>query len=550
MTSNVKDLIPPAPPGVRWRAGASLAPRVLLRRVLPGPWRGRAVLAEAVLALLVGALVGAVVTGSGGPWRGAGAGAFAAVLVLLRRGLPVPVLLLAAAGAGADGGFLPVLVVAAWTAGRLVERPAVLAAAFGTALAVTVGLSQWLDSDGISPLANAVVSVVGFMLLAVLPALVGRYRAQRRALLDALRERNGQLLREREMIARQARLRERHRIAQDMHDSLGHRLALISVHTGALEVDRSLTDHQREAVGVLREAAAGAMRELREVVFLLREDTATEAGGVEAVERLAAASRAAGADVTVRHGGSPRPIAAAAGHAAYRIVQEGLTNAHKHAPAAPIAVALRYEPDALLVEVVNGPPPQSSPGAIGGGQGLTGLRERARLLGGMVHAAATPDGGFRLAGVLPYDGVGPATGLEQAADLDLLPPVPPDPASRRSPAVGCALGAGLVLLTTLGGLAWGGFGIVRSVHDATLERGTFDAMLIGTPEDEIRTRLPRGSDLMTSDYRSLGPPVPPGAACDWFISGEGTGVMETETVLRLCFRDGRLVEKQHYSARG
>ncbi len=96
----------------------------------------------------------------------------------------------------------------------------------------------------------------------------------------------------------------------------------------------------------------------------------------------------------------------------YRIVQEGLTNAHKHAPGAPITVELRHEPDSLVVEVANGPVPAGAPAAppaISGGQGLAGLRERARLVGGMVHSGPAPDGGFRVAGVLPYgDGSAPA----------------------------------------------------------------------------------------------------------------------------------------------
>ncbi|KOG87662.1 histidine kinase, partial [Streptomyces varsoviensis] len=99
----------------------------------------------------------------------------------------------------------------------------------------------------------------------------------------------------------------------------------------------------------------------------------------------------------------PRPLSPAADHAAYRVAQEGLTNAHKHAPGAPIELALHYDADSLVVEVVNGPPPAGAGrAAVSGGQGLTGLGERTRLIGGMVHAGPTAEGGFRLAGVLPY----------------------------------------------------------------------------------------------------------------------------------------------------
>ncbi|WP_405014519.1 sensor histidine kinase [Kitasatospora sp. NBC_01539] len=550
MTSKTTAVRPGRPlPGARGGAvpaRAGSAPRALLRRVLPGPWDGRRIAAEAATVLLLGGLAALVELADTSAASAAAVGLAAAVLLLLRRGLPAAVLVLVGVGVGVLGGFAPVLVVAGWSAGFRIARPPLLGAVFGTSLAAVLTTSLWSNTDELPVRANLFISVIGFLLLAVLPAVIGRYRAQRVALLAALRERNAQLVRERAMIAHQARLRERHRIAQDMHDSLGHQLALIAVHTGALEVDRSLTDHQREAVSVLRRAASGAMRELREVVGLLRDDTLSQAGGVEAVEQLAETSRAAGADVSLHRSGDPRPLAAAAGHAAYRTVQEGLTNVHKHAPGAPVSVSLRYEPDALVVEVHNGPPPAPAEGAIGGGQGLTGLRERARLLGGMVHAGPTPEGGYRLAGVFPYDAAG-IPGPDDEPETAL--PVPPDPATRRSPALGCALGAGLVLLAALGIVVWGAFLFFEVLGNATLPRDTYDALRVGQSEREVRSRLPAGSELMTGEYRTQGPPVPTGASCDWFISGEETGTLEHETVLRLCFADGRLAEKQHYPAR-
>ncbi|WP_431677012.1 sensor histidine kinase [Kitasatospora sp. KL5] len=540
-------LLPTAP------TRADLRPRALLRRVLPGPWGTLRVVNEGVAAVVVGGLGGLIQLADSGPAGALAAGLAGAVLCLLRRGLPGTVLVVTGAAIGGYGGFLPLLVAAGWSAGYRITRPLLLTVAFCTAFTGVLITALGLNTDGLPVRANLVVSTVGFLLLAVLPAVVGRYRAQRRALLSALQERNAQLVRERVMIAHQARLRERHRIAQDMHDSLGHQLALISVHTGALEVDRTLTAPQREAVGVLRQAAAGAMRELREVVGLLRDDTLPEAGGVEAVERLAEASRAAGAKVALERSGEPRALPAAAGHAAYRIVQEGLTNAHKHAPGAPISVALRYEPDALVVEVHNGPAPEAADGAVRGGQGLTGLRERARLLGGMVHASPTPEGGFRLAGVLPYDGTGRGEGAAAGGpsdELDLgFPVVPPEPLPRRSPALGCAIGAGLVLLASLGALVWAALTFFQMLGNATLSRETFDGLRVGTSEQEVRSILPPGSRMMTGEYRDQGPPVPADASCAWFMSDEDSASIETETVLRLCFRDGRLVDKQHYPAR-
>lgn len=548
-------LAPAATAAVAASAAASAAPpgvrglRAVAGRVLPGPWTARRATAEAATVTLLGVLGALAELEGGSVLRAVGMGLAVAAVLLLRRGLPALVLVLAGAGMGGFAGFLPALVVAGWSAGFRIARPAALTAAFGTALAALLTTSLWWNTDDLPVRANLFIGVIGFLLTAVLPAVVGRYRAQRVALLDALRERNAQLLRERDMIAHQARLRERHRIAQDMHDSLGHRLALIAVHAGGLEVDRGLTERQREAVGVLRLAAAGAMRELREVVSLLQDDTLSEAGGVDAVGRLVESARVAGADVTLHHGGEPRPLPAAAGHAAYRTVQEGLTNALKHAPGAPIAVGLRHEPDALVVEVHNEPPAVPAGTAIGGGQGLTGLRERARLLGGMVYASRTPDGGFRLAGVFPYDGAGPAGG-DPAEYPDTVLPEPPDPAERRRPLLGCAVGAVAVLLAALGVLGWGALQFFEAVGNATLPRATYDGLTTGQDEQEVRARLPVGSELLAGDHRGQEPPVPAGASCEWFVSGEAPEPTGQGAILRLCFSGGRLVEKQRYAAGG
>ncbi|MFB7663188.1 sensor histidine kinase [Kitasatospora sp. NPDC056138] len=532
------------------------------RRALPGPWGRREYLREVGPALLLAVLGGlTALTDPIGPLGAAAVALACAVLYLLRRGLPMVVLLLTAGAVGAFGGFLPVLAVAGWSAGYRITRAWTLVAACAGVLALSTATSFWHNVDELPIKGLVGVNLAMFLLVVVLPAVFGRYRAQRRTLLSTLQERNDQLLRERAMIAHQARQRERQRIAQDMHDSLGHQLALISVHTGALEVDRSLTDRQREAVTVLRQAAVTAMRELRETVGLLRDENAIGAsgargvadaagdtgvaGGVEAIERLTDASRAAGTAVRLTRSGEIRPLAAATGHAAYRIVQEALTNAHKHAPTAPIDVALRYEPDALLVEVVNGASPAPAPEpVVSGGQGLTGLRERARLLGGMVHSGPTPGGGFRLAGVLPYEG----TGRPPTDDPDLPEAPPPRPRARRSPALGCAVVAGLVSIAFLALLGFGGYMLVKSSDNATLDRDVYDSIEVGQPEHVVKARLPSGSDFITGGYRRKGPDVPAGASCLWFTADGAASDPDGEYVNRLCFRDGVLIEKVHYRA--
>ncbi|MEU6237819.1 histidine kinase [Kitasatospora sp. NPDC047058] len=556
-----------------------------VRAAFPGPWRPGLVVRELGGALLLGVLATllAIAEHSG---LCLVSGPAVALLFLLRRGLPGTVLVLTATLTGWAAAPLPLLVCAGWSAGARVKRVAVLAGSFtgGFLLMTATGV---VKDIGTAPLKLMIgLSLGGYLLVAVLPALWGRYRAQRRALLDALRDRNDQLLRERVMVAHQARLRERHRIAQDMHDSLGHQLALISVHSGALEVDRTLTDRQREAVGVLRLAAVSAMRELREVVGVLHDEStalpsvpgagagapgAGHRGGVEGVGKLVESSRAAGTTVSFAEDGERRPLAANVGHAAYRIVQEALTNAHKHAPGAPIAVALRYEPDALVVEVANpraaepvGVPAGGGTAVVSGGQGLTGLRERARLVGGMVHAGPTPEAGFRLAAVLPYEGAGSAADgpAAMAGDLagaagaeewllDGLPGPDGEPGARRrrSPAIGCAIGGGVVLLTVLGLLAWGVVSFVQVSKEATVPRSLYDSIEVGTAQAEVERRLPPGNGFFTQDYEGTGPARPDGSTCRYFLSGDTNDHWGEDNVDRFCFKDGVLVEKLHFVAK-
>ena len=546
-----------------------------VRRLFPGPWGLWPAVRESLGALAVGGFATLfALVGHQGLLRTAGYAAAVVLLYALRRGLPVPVLLVTAAGAGAVDSFTPLIVFAAWSAGYRVARVLPMAGLMTGAFVLMMTASVWHGDETVPVKGVMGVTLAGFLLFAVLPALAGRYRAQRRTLLTALQERNEQLVREQAMIAHQARLRERHRIAQDMHDSLGHRLALISVHSGALEVDRSLTGPQRTAVGVLREASVAAMRELREVVGLLQEDSLPAAaptagrpgaGGLDGIEALAEGSRRAGAVVALSRSGDGRPLPAAAGQAAYRIVQEALTNAHKHAPGAPITVALRYEPDALVVEVANGPAPErpGAPAPVSGGQGLTGLRERARLVGGMVHAGPGTDGGWRLAAVLPYQydpRHGPQDDPRHGPQQDHAPAALAGRAPvrgagvlarRRSPAFGCAVGAVAVVLVVLGLVVWGVVGFVQELDHSTVGKQAYEAIAVGSPEADVRAKLPAGSRFLTDGYRGTGPTPPEGASCVWFVSDNpgGEDGFDTEYVARFCFKDGTLVDKQHYRAK-
>ncbi|MFE0423444.1 histidine kinase [Streptomyces sp. NPDC058953] len=513
------------------------------------------------------------------------------VLALLRRRYPAAVFLVTA---GASGGF-PAMALAltpmAWSAGRRIEQSGRALATFTGAYVLVNAVELVNKGPGAFSAGMVFFGALFYLGLFVMPGLAGRYLAQRQTLLDTLRERNAQLLWESRMVAGQARLLERQRIAQDMHDSLGHQLALIAVHTGALEVDRELTDRQREAVGVLRQASVGAMHELREVVGILRDgesagpESMDEAGraarGTAGVASLVAAARGAGKEVALRHSGERRPLAAAADHAAYRIVQEALTNAYKHAPGASIAVELRYEPDSLVVEIVNGPVRPDGPvgEVVSGGQGLTGLRERARLVGGIVHAGAVEDGGFRVAGVLPYGTGEKASFVAPGDDFPRQPgfgppgdgvpamnwsntsgqePVMSDayrPAGgRRGTLGGIGLGCGisvLVLVLLGAAIVVGGYFLFRSAEKNLMSEKEYNAIGIGTAEEDVRKKMPSGDSFWSTgiDGAEGHPKEPEGAECLVAISEEVGSALDREPVFRFCFRDGKLIEKKSYEVK-
>lgn len=200
-----------------------------------------------------------------GPWaetKASGwtlAAYFAVYVVLfpLRHALPATAMIGGAAIPFVGPGLMVVL---SYTAGRRLESWVKAVVSTTITFVVVVVLWDWdvwpLD---IEPVYGMLILVTIFGVGVALPFLVGRYLAQREALVQAMQDREERMRGEHRMLSRQVRLRERSRIAQDMHDSLGHRLSLISVHAGALALDPSLGDKQREAIGVLRSAALTGM---------------------------------------------------------------------------------------------------------------------------------------------------------------------------------------------------------------------------------------------------------------------------------------------------
>lgn len=236
-------------------------------------------------------------------------------------------------------------------------------------------------------------ALMGLALFVVLPWLAGRFRRQQADLVSAGRERIAQLEREQELIADQAGLRERARIAADMHDSLGHELALIAIRAGALELAADMTHPNQQAAAALRASAVTATDLLRGTVGTLRA-TAT-------VEALVEHARAAGLTVSLHREGTHTALPPATSRAVHRVVQESLTNAARHAPGAEVTVRLLRSSDKVTVTVRNnGPRAAPAPSRTEGGSGLAGLRERVRVLGGTLRARPE-EGGFVVTAQIP-----------------------------------------------------------------------------------------------------------------------------------------------------
>lgn len=228
------------------------------------------------------------------------------------------------------------------------------------------------------------------------------------ALVNSLRERAERAEAEQALRVAEARHAERERIAREMHDVLAHRLSLLATYAGALEYRPDSSPRQlATAAGVVRDGIHRALGELRDVVGVLRHgdgadpdvDRAPQAGLAD-LDDLVAETRAAGNPVDVESYLDPEatpPLSL--DRTAYRVAQEGLTNARKHAPGAPISMRIAGRPgDTLTLELVNQvcSEPASAVAALGAGTGLVGLAERAAMVDGRFSHDVTPDGRFRL----------------------------------------------------------------------------------------------------------------------------------------------------------
>ena len=320
------------------------------------------------------------------------------VALVARRRHPVPVLWVTVAATLAPSGtglthisFIIAFFVAA-TAGK--RYPAWLALAFS--FVWTIWLAPLAYGDRIPSLNDALL-LAGWLLVVAIAAEATRIRAERAAATRANRQ----------IEQRRQQSEERLRIARDLHDVIGHNISLINVQASmGLDLMDNQPEQARAALSAIKSASKEALEELRTMLTTLRHDDdaapRSPAPGLDRLPELIELTRAAGLSVEVKVVGEAPPLPAATDLAAYRIIQESLTNVACHAGQARVTVRVTYDDADVQVEIDDdGTVPSGGTAAIGTGSGIAGMRERATALGGDLSAGFRSGGGFRVSARLP-----------------------------------------------------------------------------------------------------------------------------------------------------
>ncbi|WP_329789934.1 histidine kinase [Lentzea sp. DG1S-22] len=414
-----------------------------------------------------------------------------------------------------------------FAASRRVPRLGRLWALLGATVVLQTAFSLFQVYDD-APLWQTVLGAfLGSAFFVVFPAVSGMLLGRRRPMVRLLRERNEYLERARALTAASARSEERAHIAGEMHDMLGHRLSLISIHAGALELATATKAPQlHEQAELIRTTSSLAMAELREILGVLRtspepesldEDTGTRSDIAALVESSATAGTAVSLDWSGDdlHGADPRTR-----RAVHRVVREALTNVHKHAPGARTRVQVAVQGGRARIQVVNGP--FTAPRGKGTRRGLVGLEERVGLLGGSFSAGPPAEGGFRVAADVP---------LHPAAQADQTTPevaeVPP-PLAAEVLTVPRVLGSGCLGLLALLPIAAALLLLLlfALLNPTQMNAPYFDSLKVGvTTEQEVMDQF--GVGQLGVD------------GCSRFRTSHNA-----ELQYKLCFRDGRLASKQ------
>ncbi|HLU98159.1 MAG TPA: histidine kinase [Thermobifida alba] len=442
----------------------------------------------------------------------------------------LPSVVLAFLAGRRDGRAAPVVVLTVTAALTMLSALGAAWASDGDPRAALTGLTDW--AGGVLVLIAAVVA----------PWLLGRYQKRHAQWRTAGWEIAARMERARAGDAERARLRERSRIATEMHDSLGHDLALIAVRAAALEMT-SEEEGTRAAASELRVAAHQATLRLREIIGVLRGEDGTPAAEPAAETAADVVARAVDAGMPVRlvrEGPDPDP-ATPAGRAVHRVVQEALTNAARHAPGARVEVRIVREDGTTTVRVAD--TGGFGAGAAGNGSGLAGLRALVEGMGGAFEAGpdrcAGAAGGFTVTARIPETAdAGGATApaeepageaTETARHWNRM-----RDSARRRLAAALVVPSGLaVAVTVLGFLT-----LWYAEANTVLPRADYDRLRVGADRAAVEQRLPR------FDHRPGPipgePPAPPGADCRYYLT-EGSG--GRTPLYRLCFAGGVLVDK-------
>ncbi|TMR24399.1 sensor histidine kinase [Nonomuraea turkmeniaca] len=277
-----------------------------------------------------------------------------------------------------------------YTLASLGRRKAAIWLAVTLAVAV-YGLMALADQD--PALGDGMTLLSGWLVAMV---VVGEVARGRRAYLRAVEERAEEAERTREEAALRRAGEERLWIAQELHDSLTHSISVVNVQAAvAMELLERDPARTREALAAIKESGHEAMNELRATLGVLRQ--AAPDGGLAGLPRLVSRAEGAGLRVSYTVSGAPYAAPPEVDRAAYRIVQEALTNVLRHAGAAAVAVAVGYDPAGITLRVDN----DGEAGTAGPGMGLIGMRERAVAVGGSLTAGPGEDGGFSVRAELP-----------------------------------------------------------------------------------------------------------------------------------------------------
>ncbi|MFI1738504.1 sensor histidine kinase [Streptomyces sioyaensis] len=285
-------------------------------------------------------------------------------------------------------------------------RPRVAAEALGINVLAGLGCLMFLGRGQHENLTQA----VSLLIIATVLGAALRGRRVARTQLVAQEELTA------EERARRTLLEEHNRIARELHDVVAHHMSVISIQAQvAPHLVEDPTDELKENLAGIRANAVDALTELRRVLGVLRSEDPSAEGVRHApqptlgrLDELIANVTAAGLTVTTETTGEPHALSPGAELSAFRIVQEALSNAMRHAPGATVLVQLGYGPDGLTLRITNTAPDGPAPPSPGSGHGLLGMRERTAMLGGELAAGRTPDGGYEVTALLPAPARTPA----------------------------------------------------------------------------------------------------------------------------------------------